>query len=226
VEEVVARARINPFTLAWLLDLGEVPRTARSPAILAVIPKEAQRTWIDCQRTPSKWPATLVSERLRHLRPGFAATLRQGRAREAIQAFELDSVRIDDTGNITFGRSNAAKAQLLRLLEDGYLLSEVSATRYSARAKDMWPTRRVVTGLQKDQGVIAALVGDGAWSPRSIADIVADMTANEYRYAVASTSGHVAITHRKRAGTVVLHAFDEDDRGGRIDLLTTLEELP
>jgi hypothetical protein len=140
----------------------------------------------------------------------------------AIDRFELDGVRLDADGNLSLGGSNAARAQVLRLLEDGFLLSEVSDQRYSTRDKDHWPSRRLITAIGRDHERIVALFGAAEWSPIPVEQVASDLAAKRYRYTVQTATGTVAISRRVRAGVLSLTAYEDDATGLRVGRLAEL----
>lgn len=134
---------------------------------------------------------------------------------------------LDEKGQLSFGTSNTARAQVLRLLVDGYLHSELTSRSYAASAKEQWPPRLVVTRVRRLDGVITHLCGDG-WAPRTVSDVRQGILSHVARYSIRHRSElrQIKVSRAKdRAGLlwVESHGPDQDGvaRGGNL-----LDQLP
>jgi hypothetical protein len=120
-------------------------------------------------------------DRLRDVDPDVVMRLRSDEARDIVRALDFDEVSLEG-GVLTFGTSNTARAQAIRLLTDGFLSSALTTKSYAAASKEPWPPRRVITSVRIANNAVTHVLGDGEWSPRSVHDARQDITQRVARY--------------------------------------------
>ncbi len=103
-----------------------------------------------------------------------------------------------------------ARWEFLRVLDDGYLTSDLTGLRYEVNSKRRW-NRVQVTGIERDaNGRPLQLLGNGAWSPRSVGDVLQDLDNTRTQYHVALDDGVVLIRPRTVGGLRTLWAGPDD----------------
>lgn len=122
-------------------------------------------------------------DRLRDVDPDVVSRLRSDGARDIVLALDFDEVSLEN-GVLTFGTSNTARAQAVRLLTDGFLSSALTTKSYAAASKEPWPPRRIVTSVRLSDGRVTHLLGHGDWSPQAVDDARRDIKQHVARYSV------------------------------------------
>ena len=120
-------------------------------------------------------------DRLRDVDPDVVRRLQSEEARDIVKTLDFDEVFLVD-GKLTFGTSNTARAQTVRLLADGFLSSALTTKSYAASSKERWPARRIVTSVRAADGVVTHLLGEADWSPRSAEAARRDIKQHDSRY--------------------------------------------
>lgn len=138
----------------------------------------------------------------RMYRSGVFETVDIAAVARTIDEFNLE-LRIVD-GRLGFPASRSARWELVYALEDAYLLGPATGRRYQASAKRAW-MRRSIDGVSVENGVVIAVRGPGAWSPRASADVIADMRARRrIEYVARLDDGPRLVESRAMGGTNIV----------------------
>ena len=142
----------------------------------------------------------------------FARALRRAVATRTLERLSVDELRtaIQDWGlgglrlegdRLLVSLNGPERWEFPRLLFDAYLRSDRTNRRYESNSHAEWKRRRV-TGTRILGGRITALIGEGDWSPRRVADVMADLEARPVRvryYIVDPSGGVVSVAIRDAA---------------------------
>jgi hypothetical protein len=167
----------------------------RDPARLAAELDEARNAFVDTNlfANVEQLSATAASDTnfargvRRVHKSGYLDGLRLERLRAAIQDWGHATVKVTGDDRIAF--DPAARWDFLRLIDDGYLTSDLTGLRYEVNSKRRW-NRVQLVAIDKDAaGVPTRLHGPGAWSPRAVAEAIADIEGKRSDYFLVGPAG-------------------------------------
>jgi hypothetical protein len=174
-------------------DLMRDPARLRRELDEAVAAFEATNLVADVQQLAAT--ASLDSNFARGIRrihkSGHLAAVGLDAVRRQIETWGHDTIGIADDRRIRF--DPVARWEFLRLLDDGYLTSDLTGFRYEVNSKRRWNRVEVLAVHKDGRGEIASLHGVGNWSPRSAADAAADIDRDRTRYFIKAPAGIVPV---------------------------------
>ncbi len=104
----------------------------------------------------------------------------------------------------------------LRLIDDGYLTSDLTGIRYEVNSKRPWPRVHVSAVERDNHGRIVRLHGPGRWSPRSLVEALDDIDRGQRQYFIVADGKPHRITTQATPDGRTLRAMTAD---GECDLL-------
>jgi hypothetical protein len=156
---------------------------------------------------------------------GLRKLLRGGALEEPDMPKVLDKVRnwgVDEIqvegGRLVVGSTITARWQFLHLLDDGYLLSDVTGHRYEVNSKRQWIRFEVAAVTLGENDRVTTLVGSGPWSPASAANAIEDIKKHRAGYYHVTPTGSNRIITRPVNGEDVLWSESGDGRNALLGL--------
>lgn len=137
--------------------------------------------------------------------------------RDSITEWGHDEILVTPDDRLLF--EPASRWSFLRVLDDGYLTSDLTGLRYEVNSKRRWNRIRVLAAERDDMGRLVRLHGPGIWSPRAIADVASDIERGRRQYFVALEGLMRRIGLRDTPdGAVPWAGTDESDHNLLLDL--------
>lgn len=136
---------------------------------------------------------------------------------DKVRSWGVDEIRVEGD-RLVVGSTITARWQFLHLLDDGYLLSDVTGRRYEVNSKRQWIRLEVSAVTLGENDRVATLIGSGSWSPKSRANAIDDIKKHRAGYFHVTPTGSNRIITRQINGEDVLWSESGDGENALLGL--------